>query len=73
MYSAPNDYSAGPFSVVFGPGADNRQCINIPIESDTIAEDTETFTVMLNLPSAANPTVFPGVISSAIVNILGKY
>ena len=70
FYSAPDDYAAGP--VTFNTGANDRCCIRIPIVVDTIAEDLEHFTVSLYLPSAANPTVLPGAITTAVVNIIGK-
>jgi hypothetical protein len=51
-YLAILNYVPGPYSAVFGPGANDRHCINITLVVDSITEGSEDFTVSLNLPSA---------------------
>ena len=70
MSTAVADYSPGPFMTTFGTGAGDRQCIDISLVADDLIEGTETFDVVLNLPSAENPMVLAGDPETTIVHIL---
>ena len=65
------DYIGGSYSVTFGPEANDKQCFTIDIISDGVEEDSESFTINLNLPSSDNPLLQPGSPSMATVTISG--
>ncbi len=69
-YSDGLDYSGGPFSVTFGSGANERQCINFTIVSDDISETSENF--IANIVVTPGSGVSLGNIPSTTVAITGK-
>ncbi len=64
------DYLGGPFSVTFGPGANDRQCIDITLLGDNIVEVTETFTAAIVISSEDSGFVQLGVPPTTLVNII---
>ncbi len=66
------DYQPGPYSVTFTSDPGDVQCIDITIAQDSVAEDSERFVVMLNLPGAAGPLVLSSFPEATVVTIEGK-
>ena len=67
--AAPDDYNASNISIVFEvDNSPNRTlCVDFVIQSDTIVEETEGFTVVL---VSADPAVtIPSLSSVALINI----
>ena len=64
------DYVGGPFSVTFGPGANDRQCIDISLLGDDIVEVTETFTAAIVISSEDSGFVQLGDPPTTLVNII---
>ncbi len=70
MSSDGLDYLGGPFSVTFGPGANDRQCIDITLLGDDIVEVTETFTAAIVISTEDSGFVQLGVPPTTLVNII---
>ena len=57
--------------MTFEASADNRQCIEITIISDTISENSESFTATVEVRSDSGVTL--GTPSTATITITGRY
>ena len=62
------DYTSTPIIATFAAGATNTT-INIPVTSDTITEESETFGLSFTIPSSLSHQVIPGNITAATGNI----
>ena len=49
---APSDYTATSVNVVLVPGS-TQITVNVPVEDDTVQEDTESFLVRLSVPEGS--------------------
>ena len=56
--------------MTFGPGANDRQCIDISLLGDDIVEVTETFTAAIVISSEDSSFVELGVPPTTLVNII---
>ena len=65
------DYIGGPYTVTFTPGANNIACFLIRILLDSEVEDSESFDIIINLPTDDNPSVQPGFINITTITIAG--
>ena len=68
------DYISTPITATF-PAGMNSTTINVPINKDNIAEESETFDLSFTIPSSFK-AVFPGKINRAngtIIDNTSKY
>ena len=56
--------------MTFGPGANDRQCIDITILEDSLLEVTETFTAAIVISPEDSGFVQLGVPPTTLVNII---
>ena len=56
--------------MTFGPGANDRQCIDITLLGDDIVEVTETFTAAIVISTEDSGFVQLGVPPTTLVNII---
>lgn len=68
-WSGGKDYSAFPINATFTAGT-TITTINIPIFTDTTAEDTETFGLRITIPSSLGGRLSHGNLDTAVCNII---
>ncbi len=59
--------------MTFGPGANDRQCIDIPLINDTVMEEAENFTADIVIFAEDSDFVMPGDPDTTIVTLLGRF
>ena len=69
--AAPGDYTATTATFIFSQ-TQNQDCVNVPIISDGIAEDSESFTGNLDT-TAPRVTLDPDVTEVTIIDFDCKY